>query len=283
MSPSRTTRPLRPALSQSAQRSAIIMIPAWQLPDWTAGMTLASATRRPSTPRTRSSGSTTARSSRPILQEPAWWWYESAVARRKARSSSSVFGSSAGMQLLADPRRERLGGEDLARDLDRLDHLLHVARLAEVVRVDARLRPSGRRSASRTQPRDSGRTTPGRMLIEFGCPWPTMMLNGTWTNAIWRSGAGLGRIRLQEQRAPPTGSACPCGTGCLRLADHAGQDVVVEVLADARQLDVRRRSRRPCSSCGSPMPDSSSRFGDSIAPPQTITSRVARASCGRRP
>ena len=36
-----------PALSQSASRSAIIRIPAWQLPDGTTGMTLASATRRP--------------------------------------------------------------------------------------------------------------------------------------------------------------------------------------------------------------------------------------------
>ena len=38
---------VEPALSQSDSRSAIIRIPAWQLPDGTTGMTLASATRRP--------------------------------------------------------------------------------------------------------------------------------------------------------------------------------------------------------------------------------------------
>ena len=40
-------RAVDPALSQSASRSAIITMPAWQLPDGTTGMTLASATRRP--------------------------------------------------------------------------------------------------------------------------------------------------------------------------------------------------------------------------------------------
>ena len=38
------------------------------------------------------------------------------------------------------------------------------------------------------------------MLTEFGCPWPTMMLNGTCTNAICRSGAGQLRIGLAEER-----------------------------------------------------------------------------------
>src|SRR5262249_30174422 len=45
-------------LTKSAQRSAIITIPAWQFPDCTAGITLASAIRSASTPWTRSSGST---------------------------------------------------------------------------------------------------------------------------------------------------------------------------------------------------------------------------------
>ena len=87
-------------------------------------------------------------------------------------------------------------------------------------------------------PRDFGRTTPGRMLIEFGWPWPTMMLNGTWTNAIWRSGpvsAGSERTNsaLSER------FCLPGGTGCGRFVDDAGQDVVVEVPPDARQVHDR--------------------------------------------
>lgn len=57
-----------------AQRSPIMMVGALVLPEVTAGMTDASATRRPSTPCTRRSGATTARRSMPILQVPTWWW-----------------------------------------------------------------------------------------------------------------------------------------------------------------------------------------------------------------
>ena len=87
------------------------------------------------------------------------------------------------------------------------------------------------------------------MLIEFGWPWPTMMLNGTWTNAIWRSGPASAGSDLHEQRA--LGQVLLAGRHRLRrLVDDAGQDVVVEVLAHARQVDGRLDAELPCSCFG---------------------------------
>ena len=57
----------------SAAFSPIITDGAFVLPVVTVGMIDASATRSPSMPRTRSSGSTTAEPSIPILQVPAGW------------------------------------------------------------------------------------------------------------------------------------------------------------------------------------------------------------------
>jgi hypothetical protein len=59
--------------------SPIIMAGAFVFPPVMAGMIEASTTRSPSTPSTRSSGSTTARSSRPIRHVPTAWYTE--VAR----------------------------------------------------------------------------------------------------------------------------------------------------------------------------------------------------------
>ena len=50
--------------------SAIMMVAGWMLGEGISGITEASATRRPSMPRTRSSVSTTALSSSPIRQVP---------------------------------------------------------------------------------------------------------------------------------------------------------------------------------------------------------------------
>jgi len=61
--------------------SAIMMTAALTFPRGMVGITDASATRRPSTPRTFSSPSTTASSSTPILHVPAGWWAVAGVAR----------------------------------------------------------------------------------------------------------------------------------------------------------------------------------------------------------
>ena len=62
-------------LIRSAARSATIIVGAFVLPPGITGNTDASATRRPATPRTRSSGSSTAWSSSaaPIRQVPTGW------------------------------------------------------------------------------------------------------------------------------------------------------------------------------------------------------------------
>ena len=69
-------RSVAPSASRRGRRRArrSSTVGACVLPELTNGMTEASATRRPSTPRTRSCGSTTAWSSTPILQVPTWWW-----------------------------------------------------------------------------------------------------------------------------------------------------------------------------------------------------------------
>lgn len=59
--------------SKSAARSAIMIVGAFVLPPISRGMTDASTTRKPSTPRTRSSQSTTERESLPIRQVPTGW------------------------------------------------------------------------------------------------------------------------------------------------------------------------------------------------------------------
>ena len=129
-------------LIMSAQRSAIITIPAWQLPDGTAGITLASATRRPSIAVDAQLGIDDGELVEAHRHEPAWWWYESALRVTNAfRSSSELPTSWPGQQLLADPVRERLRREELARELHALD---------EPVAVGLRRRgSSGSRAASR--------------------------------------------------------------------------------------------------------------------------------------
>ena len=151
----------------------------------------------------------------PIRHEPAWWWYESAVARRNARSSSSVCGSSAGMQLLAGPGRERLRREDLARDLDRLDHLVQVGlRVAEVVRVRPADGPIGSALASLTVPRDFGRTTPGQDADRVRVALPDDDVERHVDERDLQVRPGLGRIRACRNSALSDRFWCPAGTGC---------------------------------------------------------------------
>ncbi len=60
-------------ITKSAARSAIMIVAALVFPLTTAGMIDASATRKPSSPRTLRRSSTTAASSWPILQLPERW------------------------------------------------------------------------------------------------------------------------------------------------------------------------------------------------------------------
>lgn len=62
-----------PPVTSSAARSATTMVGAFVFPPGMVGRTEASTTRNPSTPWTRSSSSTTAKSSVPILQVPTGW------------------------------------------------------------------------------------------------------------------------------------------------------------------------------------------------------------------
>jgi hypothetical protein len=71
-----------------AQCSPIIMAGALVFPPVMLGMIDASATRSPSTPRTRGSGSTNARSSVPIRQVPTAWSTE--VARFGSSAASAA-------------------------------------------------------------------------------------------------------------------------------------------------------------------------------------------------
>ena len=117
--------------------------------------------------------------------------------------------------------------------------------------------------------------------MEFGCPWPTMMLNGTWTNAICRSGpvsagSDFTNSALSDRFCLPGGTGCsaswmtPVRTWLWKFLPTPGRSTTVSMPT-------------AFSSAGSPIPDSSSSFGDSMAPPQTTTSaeRAGLVGAGR--
>ena len=68
-----STAPARPANISRDANSPIMMVGALVLADGIVGMTEASAMRRPRTPQTRSSASTTASSPDPMAQVPTGW------------------------------------------------------------------------------------------------------------------------------------------------------------------------------------------------------------------
>ena len=116
------------------------------------------------------------------------------------------------------------------------------------------------------------------MLIAFGCVLPDDDVERHVDERDLQVGRRPLRVGLAEER--DLGEVLLAGRHLLlALADHAGEHVVVEVLAHARQLDLRRRSRTAAGSASRRCRRRRSRCGDSIAPPQTMTSFVARASC----
>ena len=78
------------ASTMSEHFSPIMIEGAFVFPEVSVGMTEASAIRRCSIPWTRSSSSTTASASRPILHVHTGWYVVSALLRTHSRSSSSV-------------------------------------------------------------------------------------------------------------------------------------------------------------------------------------------------
>ena len=141
------------------------------------------------------------------------------------------------------PMERRPCREDLARDLDRLDHLLQVARVAQVVRVHQRV--SGRVVARELDPA----TRPGPDETGQDADRVRMALSdddveGHMDERDLQVGSGLGRVRAEEQRT--LGEVLLARWDRLwRLVDDAGQDVVVEVLPDAGQVDQRFDADRP--------------------------------------
>ena len=103
------------ALSQSDSRSAIIRIPAWQLPDGTAGMTLASATRSPVDARGRAARDRP----RPGRRSPSCTSPPGGGTSRRSPAGTPAAPRRCadvrpGMSSSPVQRRECLGGEDLA-------------------------------------------------------------------------------------------------------------------------------------------------------------------------
>ena len=98
------------------------------------------------------------------------------------------------------------------------------------------------------------------MLIEFGCPWPTMMLNGTWTKAICRSGpdsagSDFTKSALSERFCLPGGTGCgdswmtPVSTWLWKFSPTPGRSTD-GFDPDGLQLPLDRRSRRAAGARG---------------------------------
>ena len=109
-----TTAPIHAShlgLMRAAARSAIAITVALGFIEVIEGITEASATRRPSTPWTRSRGSTTARPSTPIRQVPTGWNWLPAAWRAIARHSAVLFSSAAGVASVGFHRENGRGDQ----------------------------------------------------------------------------------------------------------------------------------------------------------------------------
>ena len=91
--------------------------------------------------------------------------------------------------------------------------------------------------------------------------------------------AGAEEIGLRERARDAVGAHGAQERARLLAPVHQDhRDMVLQVLADARQRDLHRNAHGGASSSGSPMPDSIRSCGELMTPPARITSRSARAA-----
>ena len=264
-------------------------------------MTDASAIRRPSSPRTRSCGSTTDASSDPMRHVPAGWYSVCERARRCARNCSSVRARRRGGSLRrrttraapargparkTQPAKERrlvlpVGVGEVA-GVDR-------RRLARVGRPEQdgpsasrREQDDGQRQAvlarrleallleqhRREEKLDVGRTRPGRERTKATAS-PRLEVRGPRPRSAQRTRLGSDSAEASVS-TPLVRTRRPLARWSRRFAPTAG---------------LSRTTSTPAASSGSrgPIPESWRRCGVPIAPAQRTTSRAQRASPTRRP
>ena len=244
----------------------------------------ASATRRPARPRTRSRGSTTASGRRPgpsgRCRRGGRW---SCRCRRPPRASSaSVCMVGAGQVLLGReaapaPGRRRCGGSGGWRRPRRAG-----PRRSPGSSAGSRAARSGRRSSSRTRaaagrPQVADRGGEGRERVQRLAELVEATAAGRGTRgSAWRSSGRCGRRRRAASGAMVSGpvrdssvfdapsAALPSRRPAMLvqrphapdLVDQPELQVVLQVLADARQLVRGPRCRAPAGAPPAPMPES---------------------------
>ena len=250
--------------------------------------------RSPSTPCTRSPGSTTAGRRRPSGRCRPGGRGSWSARRMPARQLVIVCGTrGAGQSSPPRMRSKRLRGDDVAR-ASRRGRIYEGRPLQRGRRVDRRGR-ADRGSASPTSPRRAGCfTSAARLrtwlrvdLLEKQCGGSRSARRGVAGWAVWRGradeGSSLGDVRGHRAPAeqsvvgrPAAGdSSGPSVLGSGLWFAHTVRQVVLQVLADAGQV-VRPPATPTARSCSAgPMPDSRNSWGEPIAPPQRITSRAA--------
>ena len=287
----------------AAAFSAIISVGELVLPEVMVGITEASATRRPSRPRTRSRGdrprpaSSAAHPAGADRVEDRGGDVAGRLGQRRRRSA--ILG--AGPELLGPVLRQR-----------RHRRRCGASRGSRRRRRGGRPRSTGSWAGSPGAPSGSGdvmRTQPrlvGRMLQTLavkagngssgspnfgsvsGCTW-YWRLGVSRLGSDLREGAEL-RRRHGHRPAPATAhTRARSRARCTRLwkrsfrvahAVHlegaADLQVVLQVLADARQLVRAPRCRAAAAASPGPMPESCRICGEPIAPAARITSRARR-------